>query len=1178
MRRRINNLANGSFEYEKPSILLSENRLELEVIEGQNAKGSFRIQSTNDVRMRGIIYTSHARMECLTPQFDGTDVQIQYEFHSDGLIEGNIQKGEFYIISNQNEYNLSFVVSVSKLYADSSMGKIKTLYDFTKLAAVSQKEAFDIFASSKFTNLFKSSEKKERLLYDALMQGGATYQKMEEFLIGTKQKLKVELTASEEDVVYRNVHETVKEGFLLTKNQWGYLEIRIESDNDFLQPTVHRLTTEDFVGSSRKIEYLIDYQKLHAGKNYACLKVRTPYQTICHNVCVEAASNRMRTEEEKQMRALKGTLTEKYLDFRLKKSTSGAWAMETIEILDHFIAVYPDYHWYSLLKAQVLLINKQRQNAEWILDAKKKEILDKQSVDWAYYLYLTTLLIRENRYADRVLKQVEEICRIHDEDERLIWILLFLREDYADNSFRKYQAIKDIVMRGNRSPYFLVEAYYLLTKEPYLLMELGDFECRLLLWVQHQGALCREIAEKVMELAGDCKVFRPAVYTILQGCYQIAPSEEMLTVICAYLIKGQQYDKKYHCWYELGIAHDIRLAGLYEAYAYSMDDTEVGTIPKMVQMYFRYQSNLPYQKKAALYVNIIANKEQHPAVYASYERAMETFALEQLLERHMDDNLAILYTTFLNESMMRPDVAQALSDVLFYHKLTCYEENAVNVCVLHRQLREGRVIPLVNHTAYFPLYSADYVILIEDKYGNRYASGMEYQLVKLMRPGRFLRMAQELAPQCLPFLIYRLDQNPKMENFTDEDYQMMQEFVCSDTISRSYTSSLYPKVIRLSQRLQLPFGDEHELVQINPTSLNQAARKYLIEYFVEMGAFSLAFRWMQMYGIEAIDLLKVMTVASVMASQEGNEDNDYLTYLCSYVFLHGKYDENILAYLCNYYDAATKILGSLWVAAREFELDTYELEERLLEQMLYTTEYLEQASAIFDNYWKNGGKDVLKNAYINYYAHLYFKNDTVLPDNFIPYLIAREKSHAEQIEVCRLAILKYLAYDKEEQANYEELIDEYLKEFVSKDMFFVFYKQFPRFLQEKYGFYDKVFIEHHNEVGVHIYANYRYEEDGDYIKEELEEIYPGIYIKAFILFGRESVQYYISKEKGRESSILESQQLVGTEIFEETDKSRYALINHMIGSHVLRETEKTEAYMKEYHRSDKLCRELFDIL
>ena len=130
MRKRIQQLANGKFDNNGPKLSLSTEKIELEALEGKDETGSFVITSTNQVKMRGIIYSSNPRMECLTPQFEGEEVRIRYQFHSEGLIEGDIQKGEFFIVCNQGEYNLSFVVSISRLYADSSFGKIKNLDDF----------------------------------------------------------------------------------------------------------------------------------------------------------------------------------------------------------------------------------------------------------------------------------------------------------------------------------------------------------------------------------------------------------------------------------------------------------------------------------------------------------------------------------------------------------------------------------------------------------------------------------------------------------------------------------------------------------------------------------------------------------------------------------------------------------------------------------------------------------------------------------------------------------------------------------------------------------------------------------------------------------------------------------------------------------------------------------------
>ena len=85
MRRRIQQLARGKFEYSKPSLTLQTDKIEIEVVEERDVEGDFVITSANHEPMRGVVYSSNPRMECLTPQFEGEEVRIRYQFHSNGL-------------------------------------------------------------------------------------------------------------------------------------------------------------------------------------------------------------------------------------------------------------------------------------------------------------------------------------------------------------------------------------------------------------------------------------------------------------------------------------------------------------------------------------------------------------------------------------------------------------------------------------------------------------------------------------------------------------------------------------------------------------------------------------------------------------------------------------------------------------------------------------------------------------------------------------------------------------------------------------------------------------------------------------------------------------------------------------------------------------------------------------
>ncbi len=133
LRRRIQRLAAGKFEQEQPVLSLSEEKIEIEVLEGQDYTGEFVIEVSNHVPVKGLIYSSNPYMECLTPEFEGEEVRIGFQFHSEGFRVGDIQKGEFCIICNQLEYSLSFVVSIIRPYGNASTGRIRNLSDFIKL-------------------------------------------------------------------------------------------------------------------------------------------------------------------------------------------------------------------------------------------------------------------------------------------------------------------------------------------------------------------------------------------------------------------------------------------------------------------------------------------------------------------------------------------------------------------------------------------------------------------------------------------------------------------------------------------------------------------------------------------------------------------------------------------------------------------------------------------------------------------------------------------------------------------------------------------------------------------------------------------------------------------------------------------------------------------------------------
>ena len=771
MRKRIQQLANGKFDNNGPKLSLSTEKIELEALEGKDETGSFVITSTNQVKMRGIIYSSNPRMECLTPQFEGEEVRIRYQFHSEGLIEGDIQKGEFFIVCNQGEYNLSFVVSISRLYADSSFGKIKNLDDFCRLAKENYDEAYRLFYSSNFKNLIR--EDKDRILYEGLRMQPQSALVVETFLIASHHKKKVEVAFEETEKSFYGVQEQQKEQLEIQKPQWGAVRIRVSSDADFLIPGKQIITENDFIGSTCFYEYYIDADAMHAGKNFGRLCFELPDRSFLYTVtasCKEREEEREISEHREAGQA-RTELMQLYIDYRLKRIVTGVWAKSSVELLDHLAILEPEEPMHRLMKAQALLINRQKQEASWILTDYKRECLDRTTPVWGYYLYLCTLMEREESYVDRLAEEIEQIFHHYPDDSMLFWILLFVKDEFYRNSSRRFKAIEQWIGRGCHSPYLYLEAYYLIWQDPYLLSGLNDFTLKILGWAAKQDAISKDIALQVRNLLPEQREYQKKWYPVLEKCYEADPSEEMVAAICTYLIRGQQFAPRYHIWYERGIDSEIRITNLYEAFLISMDQNEVAAIPKMIQLYFQYNSGLSYRHMAVLYVNIIAAKEKQPDVYHKYRRNMEQFALAQMEAGHMDDNLAVIYREILPVSILNEELAHKAAEVLFVHKLCCENHGIAKAYILHWQLKAPQVVTLTNGCGYFKAYSKDYTVILCDTGGNCYTD--DYQDEALLHPENYLEKCMELAPEELSYLLYYFDGKRGCDDFAVEDI-----FVC----------------------------------------------------------------------------------------------------------------------------------------------------------------------------------------------------------------------------------------------------------------------------------------------------------------------------------------------------------------------------------------------------------------
>ena len=94
----------------------------------------------------------------------------------------------------------------------------------------------------------------------------------------------------------------------------------------------------------------------------------------------------------------------------------------------------------------------------------------------------------------------------------------------------------------------------------------------------------------------------------------------------------------------------------------------------------------------------------------------------------------------------------------------------------------------------------------------------------------------------------------------------------------------------------------------------------------------------------------------------------------------------------------------------------------------------------------------------------------------------------------------------------------------------------------------------------------------------MTEVYDGIYVKDFILFFGEKVQYYILESQTADGQIGASGCLGNGDIMEEGSGDRYAWLNEMLLACTLDDREKLAGKMKRYYGMTKVTEEAYRLL
>lgn len=804
MRKKIQDLVKGKYEYTR-SRLITEQKVTFEVLENESFKGSFSIQSETGERVRGLITCAHPYVDCQVKQFDGASAEIAFEYHAVGIEAGTKDKGLFVIASNCGEYVVPFEASVTRYYHDSSIGKVKTINDLCNLAKLNWEEALKVFQSKFFLDIL---DEKSKLLYKGLCYRNATGHEMEEFLVGIDKKTRIQFSIDNPMRNYGRVREDIQDIIRVFKSGWGYLDIQISTDCDFIRLQDSHIQASHFTGRDTEITYSILVNRLHAGKNYGSITLKTPFQQHVVELCVQKASELRSDAKEAAKKYNQRTyalLTKKYIDFKLGHFPESVYLRESLELFDMMIERDPSERWNFLLKCHFLIQQDKEEHASWLLEDAAYGCKDKKSPEWCYIQYLQQMIEHKDSRQIVVAADIKSVYQ-RNKDNLLLFLLL-LETDGAikgDTDF-KYAVIKDYLANISCSPVVYYEAYQLLKEEPGLMKNMDDVDIRICYWIGKQNLLDAELVAAILEAAAKVRQFNNRFFWILCRCYKHSKNETCVRIICTYLIVNNKFGEEYLHWFSKGLENKMRVGGICEAYIQSWRRTD-GDIPAIVLNYFAKRTVLPAAYKCRLYAYVVRNAERLESLMESYRELIIPFMEEELKKNHMSDELAEICRYV--KTQISPDAWRAVhQNCTNIEKVISSNPAFTNIAVSQKGTDVCQKAPIVQNLSYVHLFSEDYQVLFEDGYGYRYFVRDGYRVNKMFpkdwRPMRGDSVQMEEITQAMESnaLIFELEELAGTIESLD---QHIQEAKATGTEVIEYQEQLLVRMLFTEQ-----FTDNH---------------------------------------------------------------------------------------------------------------------------------------------------------------------------------------------------------------------------------------------------------------------------------------------------------------------------------------------------------------------------------
>lgn len=1162
-----------------PALVKSAESCRITLVPGEKYTQKLSVSAQDGRRVIGIVTSDHRRILLSENELSGNLCEMMLGIDTKGLREGDHVDGAVLFITNLGEDRIPVHVEIVREKKRQQEKEPRNLDDFTEICERSLREGFRIYTGTHFYDLLSGTDAKYRTLYAGMSKNPVTYQHMEEFLTAAGKKEPLVFSIDREEAVFLHLQHSERSTLYLYKNTWGYGQLDVTVQGDFIHVLKRQITTDEFVGKVFSLDFIVDYEKLGRGIRHGSITIHSLHQTFTCRITATVLPEEKLIPDHRVRKKLV-SLIRSDLAERQGRIETEAFCETAGKQIRELQELEPDNPVYLLAEAALAWRQDNKTRVmECLWPMKEGEQKLRSNQEKAVYLYLAKavgLLPEENRSILQRLKAYYQ-----EEPENYLLLTLMMRESTAEDAPEKHlERLQLCYEAGCNSPFLFQEAWDLIAADERLLRRLSPFIMRILLFAARYNLLTGSHLTRVAFLSHNLKRFSGQIYELLAAGWEKYPSDEILEAITSMLTKGQPVQTQYHVWYARAVARDLRITNLYEYYIETISEDPAEGLPLPVLLYFSTNDTLSDRRRAFLYASIIRHREQMPEFYEMYLGKMHAFAERALELGLINEDFVLLYRTFF----AKPEdgrTAALMAGVLFDRRFVCSSPEVQNLFVCYEGIQQEYCFPVIGGVAYPAIYSDDAALVFEDRSRRRFCTGVEYEMTPLFEVKETAQAALRQNVRHDGLLYYGCGTHAHEMRIRESNLNIFRLAAENPAFTERYRRIVRRKLLDYYLGQPDNFGRIEFVDQMDPARYVLADKAGTISLLVEEGRYEEAFTLLTEYGYERVGESDLLQIASRMIMRHDHAYDEELLYLTLRVYGSGKYDDNMLVYLREYYDGPVRELSGLWKKLAGFQLETVPLSEKILKQSVFARVFPRYEDEILRDYIRARGSMKVAAAYLAHAARAFLTEDRPVPDALFAcaeMLLDQEYPVSTGVKISLLKYYSTCASLTEAQQKHAE---ELLAELVGRGIRFGFYQQLPPQLTERYQIADRIFIEEKLRPGAQVTIHYRLQEGamvpGEWIHEPMREMYHSIYVKELLLFYGETLTYYVSETgTGTEQSGEEHQiAITSTEM---SGQTRYAMLNRMLKA---RADGDDAAYISElnaYLLRDASVRELLPIM